>query len=108
MPKENNCQCLICQVEQNLLDFLSTQIARTHFRGLANKYPILSHFDSPAALIAQLHEHKDVGVANHIACNAILHALVDTIADGTAEELGQQLILAAYTPLSTKHIGRFA
>jgi hypothetical protein len=98
MSKENNCQCVVCQVEQNLLDSLSTQTARTHFQALASKYPILNHFDSPAAVIAQLHEHQDGEIANHIACNAILHALVDSVADGTAEELGQQLLLVAYTP----------
>ena len=29
MNKENNCQCVVCQVEQSLLDSLSTQTART-------------------------------------------------------------------------------
>src|SRR5438034_6023592 len=87
MSKENNCQCVVCQVEQNLLDSLSTQIARTHFQALASNHPILSHFDSPADVIAQLHEHEDVEIVNHTAWNAILHALVDSIADGIAEEI---------------------
>jgi hypothetical protein len=98
MPKENNCQCVVCQVEQDLLDSLSTQTARIHFQALASKYPILNHFDSPADVIAQLHEHEDVEIVNHIAWSAILHALVHSIADWTAEELGQQLLLAAYAP----------
>ncbi len=59
----NLCQCVECQVEQNLLDPLNTQTARTHFQALANNHPILSHFDSAADLIAQLHEHEDVEVA---------------------------------------------
>jgi hypothetical protein len=49
-------------------------------------------------VIAQLHEHQDAEIANHIACNSILCALVDSVADGTAEELGQLLLLAAYAP----------
>jgi hypothetical protein len=98
MPKESNCQCVVCQVEQNLLDSLSTQTARIHFQVLAGKYPILNHFDSPVALIAQLHNHQEVEIANHIACDATLHALIDSVADGAAEELGQQLLLVAYTP----------
>src|SRR5437868_2410715 len=98
MNKENNCTCVVCQVEQNLLDSLSTQTARIHFQALARKYPILSNFDSPTEVIAQLHEHEHVELVNHIAWNAILHALVDSIANGIAEETGQQLLLLAYAP----------
>src|SRR5262249_272172 len=97
MSKENNCRCLICQVEQNLLDSLSTQITRTHFQALQN-HPILNHFDSPADIIARLHKREEGEIVNHIAWNGILHALVDSIADRTAEEIGQQLLLAAYAP----------
>jgi hypothetical protein len=98
MPKENNCNCVVCQVERNLLDSLSTQTARTHFQALASNYPVLNHFDSPVGVIARLHEHEEVEVANHIAWNGILHALVDSIADGIADEIGQQLLLVAYAP----------
>jgi len=98
MSKENNCQCGICQVEHDLLDSLSTQTTRIHFQALASNHPILNHFDSPADVIAPLHEHEEAGIVNHIAWNGILHALVDSIADGTAEEIGQQLLLVAYAP----------
>jgi len=99
MPtKENNCQCRVCQVEHDLLDSLSTQIAGIHFQALVSKSPMLNHFDSPADLIAQLRAHKDVEVVNHTACSAILPALVNSIADGIAEETGQQLLLLAFMP----------
>ncbi len=98
MPKENNCQCAVCHVEHDLLDSLSTQTARTHFQALADNHPILNHFDSPADVLAQLREHEGVEVVNHIGWNAILHALVEAIADGTAEEIGQQLLLLAFMP----------
>jgi hypothetical protein len=98
MLKENNCFCVVCQVERSLLNSLSTQTARTHFQALARNYPILNHFDSPTDVIAQLHEHQRVEHVNHKAWNGILHALVDSIAGGTAEEIGQQLLLAAYAP----------
>src|SRR5205823_1805246 len=98
MNKENNCTCVVCQVEQSLLDSLSTQTARTHFQALARNYPILTQFDSPTDVIAQLHNHEEAEIINHIAWNGILHALVDSIADGTAEEIGQQLLLLAYAP----------
>src|SRR6266571_5796969 len=98
MNKENYCCCSVCQVERSLLNSLSTQTARTHFQALARNYPILNHFDSPADVIAQLHEHERVELVNHKAWNGILHALVDSIADGTAEEIGQQLLLVAYAP----------
>src|SRR5436305_240260 len=98
MSKENNCCCVVCQVERSLLNSLSTQTARTHFQALARNYPILSHFDSPADVIAQLHEHEDAEIVNHTAWNAILHALVGSIAGGIGEETGQQLLLLAYAP----------
>jgi hypothetical protein len=56
----------------------------------------LNHFDSPADVIAQLHGQAEP--ANHEAWNAILHALLDSIASGTSEDIGQQLLLAAYAP----------
>ena len=81
-----------------MLNSLSAQTARTHFQALARNYPILNHFDSPTDVIAQLHEHERVEHVNHKAWNGILHALVDSIARGTAEEIGQQLLLLAYMP----------
>ena len=99
MPtKENKCQCALCRAEHDLLDSLSTQTARIHFQALAHSYPILNQFDSPADLIAQLREHDDVDGVNRIARNAILHALVNSLADRIAEETGQQLLLLAFMP----------
>jgi len=98
MNKDNNCTCVVCQVEQNLLDSLSTQTARTHFQVLASNYPALNHFDSPADVIAQLHEHEDVETKNHNAWDGILHAVVNAIANRTTEDIGQQLLLVAFTP----------
>jgi hypothetical protein len=98
MVKENNCCCVVCQVERSLLNSLSTQTARTHFQALARNHAALEHFDSPVDVIAQLHEHERVEAANHNAWNGILHALVESIADRTAEEIGQQLLLLAYMP----------
>ena len=99
MPKkESNCACVVCQVERSLLDSLSTQIARTHFQALTANHPVLNHFDSPADVIARLHEHEEVEADNHNAWSGILHALVDGLADRTTEDIGQQLLLVAYAP----------
>ena len=98
MTKENNCRCVVCDIERNLLNSLNSQTARTHFQALARNHAVLNHFDSPADVIAQLHEHEQVEAANHNAWNGILHALVESIADRTAEEIGQQLLLLAYMP----------
>jgi hypothetical protein len=98
MNKENNCRCAVCHVEHDLLDSLSTQTARTHFQALAHNHPILNHFGSPADALAQLRKHEDFEVVNQFAWNAILHALVEAIASGTAEEIGQQLLLLAFMP----------
>ncbi len=99
MPtKENNCQCGVCQVEHDLLDSLSTQTARIHFQALAANHPILTHFDSPTDVIARLHDHGQVETENHNGWNEILHALVSSLADRTTEDIGQQLLLVAFTP----------
>src|SRR2546425_13260905 len=73
MQKENNCGCVVCQVERSLLNSLSTQTARTHFQALARNHSILNHFDSPADVIAQLHEHERTEAVYHKASNGILH-----------------------------------
>ena len=96
MFRENNCCCVVCQVERSLLNSLSTQASRTQFQAVARTYPILNHFDSPADVIAQLHGQAEP--ANHEAWNEILHALLDCIADRSGEDIGQQLLLAAYAP----------
>src|SRR5207253_4046690 len=51
-----------------------------------------------ADVIARLHDHERVEADNHNAWNGILHALVNAIADGSTENIGQQLLLVAYTP----------
>src|ERR1700739_5182812 len=98
MSKENNCCCVVCQVDRSLLNPLSTQTARPPFQALARNYAILNHSDSPADVIVQLHEHERTEAVNHKAWNGILHALVESIADRTFEEIGQQLLLLAYMP----------
>ena len=96
MPKESHCRCAVCQVEQSLLNSLSTQIARNQFQALAFNHPILTQFDSPADVIAQLHGQAES--ENHEAWNEILHALLHCIAERSGEDIGQQLLLAAYAP----------
>jgi hypothetical protein len=99
MPtKERNCRCAICQLEHDLLDSLSSQTARIQFQALATRFPLLSQFDSPADLLAQLRKQKDFEVVNDIARNAVLNALVNSIGDGITEETGQQLLLLAFMP----------
>src|SRR5215470_16219776 len=90
MHNENNCKCVVCNVEAALLGSFSTQIARNHFKALASNYPVLNHFSSPIDLIAQLHAQGEA--ANHEAGNKVLHALIHAISDKAFEELGQQLL----------------
>jgi DNA-directed RNA polymerase specialized sigma24 family protein len=45
-----------------------------------------------------LRDHEDAEGVNSPAWNAILQALVNSIADGIAEETGQQLLLLAFMP----------
>ena len=96
MNKENNCQCVVCNVEAALLDSFSTQTARNHFQALASNYPVLSHFSSPVDLVAHLHEQG--GTANHNAGSETLHAMIHAIMERPFEEIGQQLLLLAFTP----------
>ena len=100
MNKENNCRCVVCQVEQSLLDSLSTQTARNHFKALASNYPVLNHFTSPIALVSHLHEQGDA--VNHNAGSEILQAVIHAITERPFEEIGQQLLLLAFTPVIHK------
>jgi DNA-directed RNA polymerase specialized sigma24 family protein len=95
MPNENNCHCAVCNVEAALLGSFSTQTARIHFHALANNYG-LNQFESPFDLIAHLHDQSDS--ANHHSGTQILHRLLHAISDGVFEELGQQLLVVAFTP----------
>lgn len=96
MNKENNCQCVVCNVEAALLDSFSTQTARTQFQTLASIYPVLKHFSSPIDVVEYLHEQDKA--ANHNAGSEILHAVIHSIAERPSEEFGQQLLLFAFTP----------
>ena len=98
--KENNCQCAICNVEASLLDSFSTQTAQIHFKALSNHYPVLNHFSSPIELVSHLHEHGEA--ANHNASREILQTLIHAVAEKPFEEIGQQLILLAFTPVIHK------
>lgn len=96
MNKENNCPCVVCNVEAALLDALSTKTARNHFKALASNYPVFSHFQTPLDAVAKLHEQGET--VNHDAGNQILHAVIHTVSHKALENLGQQLLLAAFTP----------
>src|SRR5207249_9553365 len=51
MNKENNCQCVVCNVEAALLDSFSTQKARTQFQAIASIHHVLNHFNSPIDIV---------------------------------------------------------
>jgi len=96
MSKENNCPCVVCNVEATLLDSFSTQTARNQFKALACSYPVFSHFQSPLDAVAKLHEQGEA--VNHDAGNQILYAVIHAVSDKAFENLGQQLLLVAFTP----------
>lgn len=96
MYKENNCQCVVCKVEQELLTKLNTQTARNHFKALATNYAVPNHLSSPLEVVAQL--HRQGGRMNHDPGNQILHTLIHAVSDQAFEDLGQQLLLVAFTP----------
>ncbi len=96
MYKENNCECAVCKAEERLLKILDTQTARNHFKALASNYPVSNELDSPLDAIARLHGQG--GRLNHDPGNQILHALIHAVSDKTFEDLGQQLLLVAFTP----------
>jgi hypothetical protein len=63
MYKQNNCKCVVCKVEQELLKALNTQTARSYFKALASNHPVLNHFSSPLEALAQVHEQGEA--VNH-------------------------------------------
>lgn len=97
MQNENDCQCVICNVETALLGSFSTQTARNHFKTFTSNYPVLSHLTSPIDLVTHLHEQGEA--VDHGAGKGILHTLIHTVSTrGAFENLGQQLLLVAFTP----------
>ena len=96
MSKENNCQCVVCTVEAALLDSFSTQTARYHFKDLAENHPVLKNVESPLDVISKLQRQGEA--VRHDVKNQILHAVVHAVSDKAFEDLGQQLLLVAFTP----------
>jgi hypothetical protein len=96
MYKEHNCECVVCTVEQELLKTLNTQTARDHFKALAHNYSVPNHLSSPLDVVAQL--HGQAGRMDHDPGNQILHALIHAVSNQAFEDLGQQLLLVAFTP----------
>jgi hypothetical protein len=93
---KDNCQCVVCNVEAALLDSLSTQTARNHFKALANNYPVLKHLESPLDVVTKLRREGEA-VSQEVA-NQILRAVIHAISNKAFEDLGQQLLLVAFTP----------
>ena len=96
MYKENNCECVVCKVEQELLKTLNTQTTRNHFKALASNHPVLNQFGSPLEALAQVHAQGEA--VNHNEGSKILYALIYAIRDGSSGDIGQQLLLVAFTP----------
>jgi DNA-directed RNA polymerase specialized sigma24 family protein len=96
MYKENNCECVVCKVEQELLKTLNTQTSRNHFKALASDHPVSKDLSSPLEVVAQLHRQSEA--VNHGRGNQILHSLIRAISEKAFEDLGQQLLLVAFTP----------
>src|SRR5438445_13792866 len=100
MNKQNNCPCVVCNVEAALLDSFSTQTARNHFKALASNYPVFSHFQSPLDAVAKLHEQGEA--VNHDAGNQILRAVIRAGSGKGFDDLGQALLLVGFSPAIRK------
>src|SRR5579864_410452 len=105
MQKENNCRCVVCQVERSLLNSLSTQTARTHFQALARNHSILNHFDSPADVIVQLHEHERTEAVNHKLGTESCMRWLTPSRTGLSKKSGSNYSSWRICPLSTRFIG---
>lgn len=87
---------MVCNVEVVLLDSFSTQTNRSHFKALASHYPVLHHLESPLEVIARLRRQGEL-VSQDVG-NQILRAIVHAVSNEAIEDLGQQLLLVAFTP----------
>jgi DNA-directed RNA polymerase specialized sigma24 family protein len=56
----------------------------------------INHLRSPLEVVAQL--HGQAGRMEHDPGNQILHTLIHAVSDQAFEDLGQQLLLVAFTP----------
>lgn len=97
MVENHSCRCAICAVERELASDLRAPATVDRFRTFTVNEPVLSHFESPSAVIAFLHNQPhDTASSRH--SNEIIKALLDTKKSSNGQALLQDLLVLAFVP----------
>lgn len=97
MVEKRRCGCPICSVERELASDLKAPANLDRFRTLAAKYPVLSDFDSPSAVIAFLHNHPHDAVRSSQS-NEIIKVLLSRKESRDEQRPFQDLLVLAFIP----------
>ena len=96
MNKRSGCKCLLCELEQTLVEELSGPRGLQGFQNLASQSGILSRFPDTSDLLQQLHRNEGAD-NNESFADEILGELV-RLSDGDCRDLSHRLQLLALMP----------
>src|SRR5271156_766287 len=96
MMAGSDCDCLICRLEQNLMNELSHEKGLEEYRLWAASTGLLSAFPTPSELVAYLHrQQNDEG---NSSVDGILLQLVGAGKNGTLHPIRERIVLLVFVP----------
>lgn len=95
MMAGNDCGCLICKFETNLVDELNTAKGVKEYRHWAASSEALAAFPTAADLVAHLHRQ---GPDETSSADALILEIVRVGANGTESALWQSILLLVFVP----------
>jgi DNA-directed RNA polymerase specialized sigma24 family protein len=96
MMTGSTCDCLVCQLEKNLIAELSDERVSGEYRLLTAPTTPLSRFASPLELIEELHRPV---ISNHGPLgDLILRELLRFVRESSRQSMWQQILLLVFIP----------
>jgi DNA-directed RNA polymerase specialized sigma24 family protein len=95
MMAGSDCDCLICRLEESLIDELNQERSLEEYRLWARSSEVLAVFPTPSELIAHLHRQ------NHdqsSSVDEVIAQLVRPGSNGSLDPMGQSLLLLVFVP----------
>jgi DNA-directed RNA polymerase specialized sigma24 family protein len=91
----SDCHCLICRLEENLIDELNEEKSLAEYRLWARSSEVLAVFPTASALIAHLHRQSE---DQNSSVDNVIRELVRTGRNGRLDPIGQSLLLLVFVP----------
>jgi DNA-directed RNA polymerase specialized sigma24 family protein len=95
MMAGSDCDCLICRLEESLIDELSQEKSREEYRLWARSSEVLAVFPTASELIAHLHRQSE---DQNSSADEVIAELVRTGMNGRLDPIGQSLLLLVFVP----------